>query len=316
MKHRDERAPRFPSFTLALPVDEEEIDPVREIIRNDLSASTGESCEHTRVWSRRISRSFQLIKPSSTTLSINENEPVKSASRVGHRQRCAWPRIALFASRLCHSVANHFGLGHCLHASNGRIRYAAGRHSNWKEHRSNRSATTTTMRPYVTEIGRSIYRPSRKFSNSTMWKSTDPCNASVVSARRTKIIYSNTSPCTIRTNVTRAGENGQARPRLIDEQMTSRFYCDSSSDLDEHISTHKSSPLAPEHMPIPLSSSILTSTKLSEPSTGGSSERSSASSKAKLHRCRQCPFVSSVKVQRPRHFCASRKAPSLSLYFL
>ena len=30
---------------------------------------------------------FQLIKPSSTTLSINENEPVKSASRVRRREK-------------------------------------------------------------------------------------------------------------------------------------------------------------------------------------------------------------------------------------
>ena len=101
--------------------------------------------------------------------------------------------------------------------------------------------------------------------------------------------------------------------RLIDERVPSRFYCDSPSDLDEHISTHKGSPHVPEHMSLPLASSILTSTKLSEPSTGGSSEKSSASSKAKVHRCRQCPFVSSVKVQRPGRVFASVTALSLSL---
>ena len=82
-----------------------------------------------------------------------------------------------------------------------------------------------------------------------------------------------------------------------------RFYCDSSSGLDEHNRSHSPSTftkLAPEQPvlpPIPISSSI----KSSELTNGvNNSEKSTPPSKAKVHRCRQCSFTSSVKVNHQK----------------
>jgi hypothetical protein len=73
-----------------------------------------------------------------------------------------------------------------------------------------------------------------------------------------------------------------------------RFYCDSSSGLDEHIQTHTlpKSISTEEIPPVPLP----TSTKSSEVLNGTNSEKSTPSNKTKVHRCRQCSYVSSVKV--------------------
>jgi hypothetical protein len=81
--------------------------------------------------------------------------------------------------------------------------------------------------------------------------------------------------------------------------VTSRFYCDSSSDFDEHHRTHASSPavaaaaalLVPVPSPASLSfESMLKSTKLSQ-------TNNDKSHKNKIHRCRHCSFVSNVKVR-------------------
>ena len=78
--------------------------------------------------------------------------------------------------------------------------------------------------------------------------------------------------------------------------LSNRFYCDSSSSLDEHNQTHtpntlsKSQPI--EEIPIPLPTSI----KSSESINSTNSEKPSSASKTKVHRCRQCSYVSSVKV--------------------
>jgi hypothetical protein len=82
-----------------------------------------------------------------------------------------------------------------------------------------------------------------------------------------------------------------------------RFYCDSSSGLDEHNRTHTSNTYiksSPEQLPVPTVP-ISTSIKSLESVNGthtttNNSEKSTPPSKAKVHRCRQCSFVSSVKV--------------------
>ena len=84
-----------------------------------------------------------------------------------------------------------------------------------------------------------------------------------------------------------------------------RFYCDSSAGLDEHNQTHTVNMYAqsvldePAGLPVPMTTTTTTTTitKSSEPSHGPAhSEKSTPPSKAKVHRCRQCSFVSSVKV--------------------
>ncbi len=82
-----------------------------------------------------------------------------------------------------------------------------------------------------------------------------------------------------------------------------RFYCDSSSGLDEHNRTHTSNNYtksSPEQLPaptVPVSTSIKSSESLNGTNhITNNSEKSTPPSKAKVHRCRQCSFVSSVKV--------------------
>ena len=81
-----------------------------------------------------------------------------------------------------------------------------------------------------------------------------------------------------------------------------RFYTDSPSILDEHNQTHTSNhqPTEQQSFPVPTSNTI--ATKSSDPSNGTTNEKSTSASKTKVHRCRQCSFVSSVKVQK--RFCA------------
>ncbi len=79
-----------------------------------------------------------------------------------------------------------------------------------------------------------------------------------------------------------------------------RFYCDSSLGLDEHNQTHPPNTftkLTPEQLPIPTipTSTSIKSTEIINNHTNNS-EKSTPPSKAKVHRCRQCSFVSGVKV--------------------
>ncbi len=68
--------------------------------------------------------------------------------------------------------------------------------------------------------------------------------------------------------------------------------------LDEHNQTHtpntlsKSSPI--EEISIPLPATI----KSSEPINNTNSEKTTPASKVKVHRCRQCSYVSSIKVRK------------------
>lgn len=85
-----------------------------------------------------------------------------------------------------------------------------------------------------------------------------------------------------------------------------RFYCDSLSSLDEHNRTHSpntnTKPILEPQVAVPLSVPVSNSIKPSESFNGtninnnNNSEKSTPPSKAKVHRCRQCSFVSSVKV--------------------
>ena len=82
-----------------------------------------------------------------------------------------------------------------------------------------------------------------------------------------------------------------------------RFYADTSAGLDEHNRTHISNNYTKSvsdevpHSPAPISTIPKLSDTLSHTSTPTiNSEKSTPPSKAKVHRCRQCSFVSSVKV--------------------
>jgi hypothetical protein len=100
----------------------------------------------------------------------------------------------------------------------------------------------------------------------------------------------------IHINVIHAGKNQFQTFSFILKNRFYRFYCDSSSNLDEHNRTHTPNILSKsasiEENPLPLP----TVTKSSESLNGTNSEKSTPSSKTKVHRCRQCSFVSSVKV--------------------
>ena len=83
--------------------------------------------------------------------------------------------------------------------------------------------------------------------------------------------------------------------------FTIRFYCDSSEGLDEHNRTHSPNTftkLIPEQCSIPIipTTTAIKSTEIINNHTNNNSEKSTPPSKAKVHRCRQCSFVSSVKV--------------------
>ncbi len=84
--------------------------------------------------------------------------------------------------------------------------------------------------------------------------------------------------------------------------LLNRFYCDSSSGLDEHNRTHSPNTFTkltseqPSVPSIPVSTSIKSSELLNGVNNNNNSEKSTPPSKAKVHRCRQCSFISSVKV--------------------
>jgi hypothetical protein len=74
--------------------------------------------------------------------------------------------------------------------------------------------------------------------------------------------------------------------------LFNRFYCDSSSNLDEHNQTHTlPKSVSIEELPLPISA------KPSELLNNANSEKSTPSNKTKVHRCRQCSYISSVKVK-------------------
>ena len=82
------------------------------------------------------------------------------------------------------------------------------------------------------------------------------------------------------------------------ELFFDRFYCDSSLILDEHNQTHIPNTLTKvvvkEEMPLTLSLPVKSS------HTNTNSEKTTPASKAKFHRCRQCSYVSSVKVKQTK----------------
>lgn len=77
-----------------------------------------------------------------------------------------------------------------------------------------------------------------------------------------------------------------------------RFYCDSSLILNEHNQTHLSNTrtktVVKEEMPLTLPLPVKSS---QSNHTHANSEKTTPASKAKSHRCRQCSYVSSVKVK-------------------
>jgi hypothetical protein len=99
---------------------------------------------------------------------------------------------------------------------------------------------------------------------------------------------------TIHINVTHAGKRKTSLLFLSSKKtfffFFYRFYCDSSSALDEHNQTHtpntlsKSTPIEEISIPLPT------------PTNNTNSEKPTPSNKVKVHRCRQCSYVSSIKV--------------------
>ena len=73
----------------------------------------------------------------------------------------------------------------------------------------------------------------------------------------------------------------ELRQHLVEDGWSRRFYCDASLDLDEHQRLRSCRPEALQSVPKAKKSSQANSEK---------------PTKSKLHRCRQCPFVSNVKV--------------------
>jgi hypothetical protein len=124
----------------------------------------------------------------------------------------------------------------------------------------------------------------------------DLCNVFDVIVMLIKIIYLNMFLFIIHINVIHAGNYKTEIFILINIIDLNRFYCDSSLDLDEHNRTHTPNTLSKSTSSEQISISLPTPVSIPPKTFEPNSEKSTPSSKAKVHRCRQCPFISSIKV--------------------
>ncbi|CAF4193756.1 unnamed protein product, partial [Rotaria magnacalcarata] len=227
-----------------------------------------------------------LIKPSSTTLSINENEPVKSASRRRKPLR-PWSLSARGERPNSNNCINHS------------IEPISDNDDDDDDDDNNNQMEMK-------------YSPvNHETTNSNMEESDDQdtewpkCVSTIEEIFKMYHVETNGI-----VHCVRCGTNAN-QDNLLEHvsihypykcYSCGSFYCDSSSSLDEHNRTHTPSSQTKsimEQLPapaVPVSTSIKSSESLNGTNTtSNNSEKSTPPSKAKVHRCRQCSFVSSVK---------------------
>ncbi|CAF3968034.1 unnamed protein product [Rotaria sp. Silwood2] len=225
-----------------------------------------------------INSPVSLIKPSSTTLSINENEPVKSASRRRKPLR-PWS-LSARVERPNSTIQSNNDSFEPISDTDDDNNPSEMKHSpvNNEIIDSNLDEDDNSLNiewPKQLSTIEEIFKLYRVETNDLVQCIRCGCNAN--------------------------------QDNLFDHVSihypykcyACGFYCDSSASLDEHNRTHtsntllKSTPIEEISLPLPIP--ISTSTKPVESSNGTNSEKSTPSNKAKVHRCRQCSYVSSVK---------------------
>ncbi|CAF3764315.1 unnamed protein product [Adineta steineri] len=220
-----------------------------------------------------------LIKPSSTTLSINENEPVKSASRRRKPLR-PWS----LSARGERPNSNH-DINHAIEPISD-------------DDDNNNNQTEMKYSPVNHEITNSNHEESDE--HDIDWPK---CLSTIEEILKLYRVETNGLVQCIR-----CGSNAN-QDNLLEhisvhypyKCYACGFYCDSSSGLDEHNRTHspntftKLTPEQPLIPSIPISTSIKSEPTSNTTNMNNNSEKSTPPSKAKVHRCRQCSFVSSVK---------------------
>ncbi|CAF4314847.1 unnamed protein product [Rotaria socialis] len=226
-----------------------------------------------------------LIKPSSTTLSLNENEPVKSASRRRKPLR-PWSLSARGERPNSNNCINHS------------IEPISDNDDDDDDDDDNDNQMEMKYSPVNHET-----------TNSNMEESDDQdiewpkCLSTIEEILKMYVETNRVVQCV------RCGTNANQDNLLEHVSIhypykcySCGFYCDSSSSLDEHNRTHTPSSQTKsimEQLPapaVPVSTSIKSSESLNGTNTtSNNSEKSTPPSKAKVHRCRQCSFVSSVK---------------------
>ncbi|CAF3197045.1 unnamed protein product [Rotaria sp. Silwood2] len=220
-----------------------------------------------------------LIKPSSTTLSINENEPVKSASRRRKPLR-PWS----LSARGERPNSNN-GINHAIEPISDN-----DDDNNQMEMKYSPVNNETTNSNLEADDEQDIELPTYLSTIQEILKLYRVETNGIVQCGR----------CGTTANEDNLLEHVSVHYPY--KCYLCGFYCDSSSGLDEHNRTH-----SPNTNPKPTSEQLLvptipvsTSIKSSESlngtnTTSNNSEKSTPPSKAKVHRCRQCSFVSSVK---------------------
>ncbi|CAF1171727.1 unnamed protein product [Rotaria sordida] len=223
-----------------------------------------------------------LIKPSSTTLSINENEPVKSASRRRKPLR-PWslsargerPNSNNGINPLIEPISDNDDDNNQMEMKYSPVNNETT-NSNLEEDDDERDIEWPKYLSTIEEILK-LYRVE---TNGIV-----QCVRCGTSANQDNLLE-------------------HVSIHYPYKCYSCGFYCDSSSGLDEHNRTHSPNTnikSISEQLPvptIPISTSIKSSESLNgntTTTTNNNSEKSTPPSKAKVHRCRQCSFVSSVK---------------------
>jgi hunchback-like protein len=217
-----------------------------------------------------------LIKPSSTTLSINENEPVKSASRRRKPLR-PWSLSA--------------------RGERPNSNYSIEPISDNDDDNNNNNQIEMKSSPVNNEPTNSNHEEEEE-EEDIEWPKYLSTIEEILKLYR------------VETNglvqCIRCGSNANQDNLLEHVSIhypykcySCGFYCDSSLGLDEHNQTHPPNTftkLTPEQLPMPTipTSTSIKSTEIINNHTNNS-EKSTPPSKAKVHRCRQCSFVSGVK---------------------
>ncbi|CAF3372408.1 unnamed protein product [Rotaria sp. Silwood1] len=224
-----------------------------------------------------INSPVSLIKPSSTTLSINENEPIKSASR---RRKPLRP----------------WSLSARVERPNSTIQSNNDSIEPISDTDDDNNPSEMKHSPVHNEITNSNLDEDDSLLNNE-W----PKQLSTIEEILKLYVETNDLVQCIRCGCNANQDNllEHVSIHYPYKCYLCGFYCDSSVGLDEHNRSHtsntllKSTPI--EDIPLPLPTPISNSIKPVESSNGTNSEKPTPSSKAKVHRCRQCSYVSSVK---------------------
>ncbi|UJR31053.1 hypothetical protein I4U23_018563 [Adineta vaga] len=232
-----------------------------------------------------ITTPVSLIKPSSTTLSINENEPVKSASRRRKPLR-PWS----LSARGERPNSNH-DISHSIEP-------ISDDDDNNNNNNNNDNQMEMKYSPVTHETINSNHEESDE--HEIEWPK---CLSTIEEILKLYRVETNGLVQCIRCGSTANQDNllEHVSIHYPYKCYSCGFYCDSSSSLDDHNRTHSPNTFAKltsEQLSLPsilASTSIKSSESLNGLTTNNNSEKSTPPSKAKVHRCRQCSFVSSVK---------------------